>query len=140
MHLNVMMDATTLYPKPYHPIEKGRLRDFSDDGWFAGDPKHYARTQRPVKYYFTDFGISRRYNPDDGPPLEPPIYGGDKTVPEFRVSLNACNPFPTDVYYLGNMIRRTFLEVCSIPHNVIARFQSNFSSSRVPSIIEQSLD
>ena len=112
MHLNIMMDASPLYPKPYHPVEPLRLWDFSDTGWFAGQPKHYTRTHRPVKYYFTDFGISRRYNPDDGPPLEDPILGGDKTVPEFQVSLDPCNPFPTDVYYLGSMIRKTFLVVC----------------------------
>ena len=111
MHLNIMMDATPLFPKPYHPIRKSKLRDFSNDGWFASDPKHYTRTQRPVKYYFVDFGISRRYNPDDGPPLEDPIFGGDKTVPEFRISLDACNPFPTDVYYLGSAIRKTLLKV-----------------------------
>jgi hypothetical protein len=123
MHLNIMMDAGPLFPKPYHPVDTSRLRDFSDNRWFLGDPKHYTRTQRPVKYYFTDFGISRHYNPDDGPPLEDPILGGDKTVPEFRVSLDACNPFPTDVYYLSNMIRKTFLVVraalviCYLPEN-----------------------
>ena len=84
MDLNVMMDPTPLYPKPYHPIEYGRLRDFSDGGSFPSDPKHYTRTQRPVKYYFVDFGISRRYNPDDGPPLEDPIFGGDKPYPNFE--------------------------------------------------------
>jgi len=109
MHLNIMMDAGPLFPKPYHPTDNSRLRDFSDNGWFPSGPKHYTRTQRPVKYYLTDFGISRRYNPDDGPPLEDPILGGDKTVPEFQASLDACNPFPTDVYYIGNMIRKTFL-------------------------------
>jgi hypothetical protein len=114
MHLNIMMDATPMYPRPYHPVAKLRLRDFSDDGWFSRDLNHYTRTQRPVKYYLTDFGISRRYNPDSGPPLEYPIYGGDKTVPEFRFSLDACNPFPTDIYYVGNAIRKTLLKVRTI--------------------------
>jgi hypothetical protein len=119
MHLNIMMDATSLYPKPYHPAEPLRLRDFSDTRWFAGQPKYYTRTSRPVKYYFTDFGISRRYNPDDGPPLEDLILGGDKTVPEFQVSLDPCDPFPTDVYYLGSMIRKTFLVMCHcLPQNL----------------------
>jgi hypothetical protein len=38
---------------------------------------------------FTDFGISRWYDLDEGPPLENPILGGDKTVPEFQVLLDA---------------------------------------------------
>ncbi|KII92699.1 hypothetical protein PLICRDRAFT_481591 [Plicaturopsis crispa FD-325 SS-3] len=100
---NVMMDATPLYPIPYHPYDTAMRRDYT------GLAKHYTRTQRPVKYYIIDFGISRRYNPADGPPLEYPIWGGDKTVPEFQTSLDACDPFPTDVYYLGNMIRDEFI-------------------------------
>ncbi|KII92697.1 hypothetical protein PLICRDRAFT_103575 [Plicaturopsis crispa FD-325 SS-3] len=101
--LNVMMDATPLYPVPYHPFDLSMKRDYS------GTAKHFTRTQRPVKYYIIDFGISRRYKPEDGPPLEDPIYGGDKTVPEFQKSLDPCDPFPTDIYYLGNMIREHFL-------------------------------
>lgn len=101
-----MMDATPLYPVPYHPFAILMKRDYS--GW----AKHLTRTQRPVKYYLIDFGISRRYDPKDGPPFEDPIYGGDKSVPEFARSLDPCDPFPTDVYYLGNMIRRHFLVVC----------------------------
>jgi len=31
-------------------------------------------------------------------------------VPEFHKSSDACNPFPTDVYYLGNLIRKDFLQ------------------------------
>ncbi|TFY60098.1 hypothetical protein EVJ58_g5363 [Rhodofomes roseus] len=44
---------------------------------------HYTRTEKPPKYYYIDFGLSRRYNPDDGPPRALPIFGGDKSVPEF---------------------------------------------------------
>jgi hypothetical protein len=65
----------------------------------------------PIKYYFTNFGIFQCYNPDDGPPLEPLILGGNKTFPEFQVSLDPCDPFPTDIYYLSNTIRKTFLIV-----------------------------
>jgi hypothetical protein len=116
MHLNIMMDATPMYPQPYHPVSTTRLRDFSHRGWFSLDVPHYTRTQRPVKYYLVDFGISRRYDPNSGPPLEYPILGGDKSVPEFWLSLDdACDPFPTDVYYLGSMVRRTLLRVRKIP-------------------------
>jgi hypothetical protein len=45
------------------------------------------------------------------PPLEVPIWSGDKTVPEFQKSNNACDSFPTDVYYPGNTIRNEFLLV-----------------------------
>jgi hypothetical protein len=104
MDLNTMMDANPLYPIPYHPCETNMRRDFK------GRAKHKTRTQRPVKYYLVDFGISRRYGPDTIP-LEDPIWGGDKTVPEFQTSDEPCNPFPTDIYYLGNLIRTNFIKV-----------------------------
>jgi hypothetical protein len=114
---HIMMDATPLYPKPYHPAEPFRFRDFSLDSWFPGlsnvafpgFPRHYTRTQRPVKYYFTGLGSSRRYNPDDG--ILIPI-GDQKIVPDYLASLlDRCDPFARDVYNLGDMIRMTFLTV-----------------------------
>lgn len=75
--------------------------------------KHYSRTARPTKYYLTDFNISRQYSVRNAPEfLEDMIKGRDKSVPEFRSDpLRLHNPFPTDVYYLGNAIRQTLLKV-----------------------------
>ncbi|KDQ55741.1 hypothetical protein JAAARDRAFT_37166 [Jaapia argillacea MUCL 33604] len=101
---NIMLDPTELLPSGYHPVDINKKPDLS------GRPKAYTRTQRPTKYYLIDFGISRRYNPEDGPPLEYPIWGGDKTVPEFQKSDEKMDPFPTDVYYLGNLIREDFIQ------------------------------
>ncbi|THH17972.1 hypothetical protein EUX98_g9032 [Antrodiella citrinella] len=92
-----------MYPDMYHPRSTFKTRD--GNGW----ARHYTRTRRPVKYYLIDFGLSRRYAADDVSPLEVPIRGGDKSVPEFR-SDEPCNPFPTDIYYVGNMIRENFLQ------------------------------
>ncbi|KAJ7162168.1 kinase-like domain-containing protein [Mycena filopes] len=106
-YLNIMMDASPLYSEPVHPFDIRRKRDWS------GRISHRSRTERPVKYYITDFGISRRYRAEDLPVLEPPIIGADKSVPEFQVKskyddLPDLDPFPTDVYYLGNLIRQDF--------------------------------
>ena len=100
-----MMDPSKIFPRSYHPSAINKSRDFS------GSAKHLTRTQRPPKYYLIDFGISRHY-PHNGSPLEEPIRGGDKTVPEFRDLYQPCNPFPTDIYYIGNMVRGEFLQVC----------------------------
>ncbi|KAH0828802.1 hypothetical protein J3R83DRAFT_3250 [Lanmaoa asiatica] len=86
-------------------MENSLKRDYS------GSAKHYTRTQRPPKYYFIDFGLSRRYDLTDADPREEPIWGGDKEVPEFQNSNEPCNPFPTDVFYIGNAIRKDFIEV-----------------------------
>ncbi|KAH7920626.1 hypothetical protein BV22DRAFT_1020849 [Leucogyrophana mollusca] len=104
MNLNIMMDAKDLYIDSFHPCQPRMRRDFK------GEARHYTRTQRPPRYFFIDFGISRRYDASDTNPLEYPIWGGDKTVPEFQKSNAPCNPFPTDVYYLGNFIREDFLQ------------------------------
>ena len=104
MNQNIMMDPRPLYPELYHP----RLIDWTGD--LSRPAKHHTRTTHPTKYYFIDFGLSRKYDPADGPPREPPVLGGDKSVPEFQGPGAPCDPFPTDVYYLGNLIREDFLQ------------------------------
>ncbi|KZT29111.1 hypothetical protein NEOLEDRAFT_1057150 [Neolentinus lepideus HHB14362 ss-1] len=101
---NIMMDGVHLYPQGFHPVDTIMKPDMS--GW----AKHTTRTLHPVKYYLVDFGLSRRYSAEDLPPREPPIRGGDKSVPEFQHSDEPVDPFPTDVYYLGNMIREGFIQ------------------------------
>lgn len=100
-----MMDAKDMYPDGWHAQRPFMKRDF------GGTVKHLTRTQRPVRYYLIDFGISRAYDGSDPSPKEEPIFGGDRTVPEFQGTLEPCDPFPTDVYYLGNLIREDFLGV-----------------------------
>lgn len=103
--LNIMMDGA-MYPEPWHPTLDIQKRDN-----FKESVRPFTRTQRPPKYYFIDFGISRWYDPKSGPhPLEPPIRGGDKSVPEFQNSIEPCDPFATDIYYVGNVIRQSILK------------------------------
>lgn len=95
-----------MYPQLYHPASHRLTRDAS------GYAKYHTRTSRPPRYYLTDFGLSRRYDTDGKYPLEIPIFCGDKTVPEVRKDPAVLrNPFQTDVYYLGSMIRKDFLVV-----------------------------
>ncbi|RDX54901.1 hypothetical protein OH76DRAFT_1429087 [Lentinus brumalis] len=106
--LNVMMDSTPILPSSFHPQSIRMSRDFKR--WVS--PR--SRTAHPVKYYITDFGLSRRYSPDETNPLEVPIFGGDKSVPEFQKDRQTPrNPFHTDIYYMGNFIRQDFLKVYS---------------------------
>ncbi|TFK74338.1 hypothetical protein BDN72DRAFT_833692 [Pluteus cervinus] len=101
---NIMMEGTELFPDGWHQ-EFGHLLP---DG--QRQTTVFTRTQRPPKYYLIDFGLSRRYDPSDPNPLEEPIYGGDRTVPEFDTDEEVFNPFRTDIYYLGNMIRKYIIE------------------------------
>ena len=106
MDLNIMMDPLCMFPKLYHPQDPTRTLD-----WKLNKVKHYSRTYKPRKYYFIDFGLSRSYDPADGPPRDLPVLGGDKTVPEFKDYRHLHDPFPTDIYYLGNMMRECFIQV-----------------------------
>ena len=96
-----MADITALYHQsPPHPWRRQYRYDF------AGKPEIISsRTHNPLKYYLIDFGLSRLYKPEDGPHLEMPSWGGDKSVPEFRFK-EPCDPFAVDVYCIGNYVRR----------------------------------
>jgi len=104
---NIMYDATSLYPDGHHPhpIYNNRKPNFK------GRARHHTRTQCPPKYYWIDFGLSTRYDPESTSlPAETRIWGGDKSVPEFQKYKGTYNPFPTDVYYVGNLVKTDFLD------------------------------
>ena len=102
---NIMLDPTNMYPKSFHPVALGRSKDFRRRA------KAYTRTRRPSRYVLIDFGLSRRYDPANGPPVDVPIHGGDKSAPELQEGKTSYNPFPTDVYYLGNLVREDYMQV-----------------------------
>lgn len=103
-----MMDSIKLYPEGFDFLEI----DKKPGG--HGRPRHHSRTERPPRYYFIDYGISTWYW-DDQPHKEIPVKGGDKTAPEHAILVDGkrvpCDPFPTDIYYLGNLIKTQFVEV-----------------------------
>lgn len=105
-----MLDPSGIYPKGFHPVQINRRRDF------RGRAKRFTRTFRPTRYYLIDFGLSRRYSSRNA--LDQPIRGGDKSAPEHRLR-NLCNPFYTDIYYLGNLIREGFLKVRQIIQTLV---------------------
>src|SRR6266702_8752523 len=103
---NIMLDPSGMYPDSFHPVDPKKSKDFRRKA------KGYSRTRRPTRYLLIDFGLSRRYDPAAGPPLDQPLRGGDKSAPEHQDGETPCNPFPTDVYYLGNLVREDYLKVC----------------------------
>src|ERR1700761_3641582 len=114
-----MLDPTNMYPDSFHPVAMGRSKDFRHK------VKGYSRTRRPTRYLLIDFGLSRQYDPANGPPLDEPLQGGDRTAPEHQDGKTPCNPFPTDVYYLGNLVRQHYIQVCDISHST--RYLTNSS-------------
>jgi len=98
---NIMFDPSGMYPNGFHPIRTDRNRNFK------GAAKAYTRTQRPPVYYFIDFGLSRQYA--SRRVMDSPLRGGDKSAPEHRSGMR-CNPFHTDIYYIGNLVREEFMK------------------------------
>ena len=134
MTLNIMLDPSHMYPQMYHPRHPHLDRDWNKDA------KFYFRTRRPSRYLWIDFGLSSRYEEGVTAPSELPIWGGDHSVPEFEDFDMPRNPFPTDVYTLGNIIREEFAQV-SLPvfrigcgHSLSPRYrntQTSRSSTRL---------
>ncbi|KAK0435676.1 hypothetical protein EV421DRAFT_1716548, partial [Armillaria borealis] len=106
--MNAMMDPQKMYPKGFIP-ERPYMK--ADRSGLVSSSR--TRTACWPRYYLIDFGHARRYDPADGIPHERIILGGDRTAPEHCKpdASFACNPFPTDIYYLGNMLREYFLDV-----------------------------
>jgi len=95
-----------MYPESFHPVEINRS---SKD--FHRKAPRYSRRRRPTKYLLIDFGLSRRYDLANGPPRNNPYRGGDKSALEHLDRVTPCNPFPTDVYYLENLVREEYMQV-----------------------------
>ena len=104
-----MLDPSGMYPDGFHPIQIDRSKDFK------GNAPRYDRTQRPPRYYLIGFGSSRQYSSRNVFDFDIPLGYGDKSAPEHR-DRKPCNPFRTDIYHLGNLIRERFLKV--LPLNV----------------------
>jgi hypothetical protein len=122
------MDPAGIFPVPYHPVLTDKTRDF------RGKVHPLTRTQVPVKYYWIDFGLARHYQPDQRPPAERIIIGADKSPPEHTDPTQSCDPFPTDVYFVGNFVRQSFIKVRCIlqlchdpPHSFLELPQSGYA-------------
>jgi len=101
-----MFDPSSMYPKGYHPVRLDKSLDFQ------GKALRYTRTERPPRYFFTSFGLSRQYSSRNV--LDKPRRGSDASRHR-----RLCNPFHADIYDLGNVVRRSFMEVRVVRSDLI---------------------
>ena len=112
--MNVMMDASHLYSKGFHPVLDNSLPDLSD---IARPVPRLAATE-PVKYYFIDLGISVHI-PRGCPRFVLGTAGLDQEVPELSNRV-PYDPFQVDIFILGDMLEQT---VCTVRNYVfLTRF------------------
>jgi hypothetical protein len=74
-------------------------------------PSDYG-AQHPRRYYFIDLGLSRQYSTRDTTDELPS--GRMNLAPETRTGMR-CNPFRTDIYYIGKLVREKFIDVRVLP-------------------------
>ncbi|KAG7451829.1 uncharacterized protein BT62DRAFT_940783 [Guyanagaster necrorhizus] len=108
--LNVMVDASKLYPKGFHPV----YHFLDNDN--IGFATHITRTQCWPRYHIIDFGYSCRYDPSELP-FDHIVAAGDRSAPEMeRIRADPStrlNPFPFDVYCVANIMRKDYgIEFC----------------------------
>lgn len=100
-----------LFPDGWHPRNLEKNREYT-----GPSKQSYTRTQKPPRYLWIDFGLSAHFKDPAKPPHYVAAHGTDKTAPEFQRPMDnpsAYDPFATDIYYLGNLVRSYFLEVSS---------------------------
>ncbi|KAI0040473.1 hypothetical protein FA95DRAFT_1502816 [Auriscalpium vulgare] len=103
---NIMMDASAMYPKGFHPVKQGFLPDRSDVA------PCYSRLSAGVKYYFVDYGISSEFPLDSDPASRLVVgrLGRDQEPPELSDTVS-YDPFKVDIFVVGNIFRRKYYEV-----------------------------
>lgn len=99
---NIMMDASAMYPKGFHPIWSSFLHDIKTEA------PCLARGDVSVKYYYVDFGISSHIPPDAENRLVVGVAGRDQEVPELSRRKRPYDPFKVDIFIIGNLFRRYF--------------------------------
>ncbi|RPD57479.1 hypothetical protein L227DRAFT_613501 [Lentinus tigrinus ALCF2SS1-6] len=101
---SIMYDPLHMYYEGfYHPL----LRDRNYE--LTGKAKHRTRTDQPVKYFFVSFGKANRYW-DTTRPRESPLLDRKMTLGELQhLDDRPVDPFKTDIYALGKMVRTTVL-------------------------------
>ena len=106
--MNILMDATSLFPSGFHPVEQHTLADGSTTA-----PRISRLEARQVEYYFIDFGIAVRipFGMDSKTTLG--ILGLDQDVPELSDTV-PYDPFKVDIFILGNLFQNQFLAVSHI--------------------------
>ena len=106
--LNIMMDASPLYRNGFHAAAP----NLDARGKFLSNPRN-RRDVPSVKYYFTDFGISTRFDPSSKDHLVTGNDCQDRQLPEIHQD-GPYDPFLADVFILGNLYKHCFVKVSNL--------------------------
>ncbi|OSX60548.1 hypothetical protein POSPLADRAFT_1047968 [Postia placenta MAD-698-R-SB12] len=108
---NIMMDASAMYPKGFHPVWETLLYDIKTAA------PYLARGDVPVKYYYP-------YPPLDAENrLVVGVAGRDQEVPELSRRKRPYDPFKGSIF-IGNLFRRYFHDCRPSASGALAQWKS----------------
>ena len=109
-----MMDGTPLFPDGFHPA----AQDLKPSA--LGPAKYRQRCNvTGIKYYVVDFGQSSQFGDSTQPRLVRGTMIQDHDPPELS-NETPYDPFPVDVFTLGNLYKKELLQVRELgrlPHS-----------------------
>ncbi|CAE6483119.1 unnamed protein product [Rhizoctonia solani] len=100
---NIMMDGRLLYDQPFN----ANLQTLPSSYRKIALPK-YQRSQRPVRYYYIDFGYAKWFQDPTQTHVVQGIHARER-APEQLEGL--YDPFKADIYQLGAIMRRDLIPV-----------------------------
>ncbi|THH15510.1 hypothetical protein EUX98_g9455 [Antrodiella citrinella] len=99
---NIMMDGRPLFPEDHHPVHTH----------LSPDVRHQARClsrmEKPVKYYYIDFGMSTYFKEGESPYVLG-AKGADLDAPELSNEY-PYNPYMLDIFILGHVYEAQILQ------------------------------
>ena len=104
-----MMDPMEMYPKGFHPA----LTSLSPSLRKIAKRRHRSQVPR-VKYYFIDWGLSSMYNDPAQARMVEGYVTGDIDIPEILLFIWPFDPFPVDVFTVGNVFKKELLDVSTL--------------------------
>ena len=111
------MDPNGLYPDGFHPSWQDLVPDGDKYARFMSRTELANSHNKRVRYYyfFIDFGLSHWVREDFADPLKRRLVKGcvglDQDAPELALPDEMYNPFLLDVFIVGNMMNKTFIQV-----------------------------
>lgn len=106
---HIMMEGRALFPGGFHPSRQDRSPDCKSKAF----PIRRIDAQVPVRYYFIDFSQAEQIQSTDICSISGRKEGPDGTLD--LITDEPYEPFPVDVYSLGQIYRSAFIDACTIP-------------------------
>ncbi|KAG9125632.1 hypothetical protein FRC07_006815 [Ceratobasidium sp. 392] len=128
---NIMMNGHLLYDEPFHPYNQHLSLDTRRSIYPS-----YLRSQRPIRYYYIDFGYAKWFRDPQTPRLVTGSRAREPAPEQFEGK--PYDPFKADIYQLGAIIRRDLVTEYSALHFLLplARGMTETDPTKRPTLAQ----